>query len=616
MPALFLYLLKLSVSLGLVWLFYQLVLRQLTFYYWNRWYLLGYTLLSFFIPFINIDPVLQRHQWADSGLLQWVPLINEPAGENQMVSRTASFGPWDIAGLMVLTGTGVMLARLFIQLISIRNMRKKAELIPGTGMKLYQVNDPIIPFSFGHSIFINRGQHSEAELQEIIRHEFVHVKEKHSIDILWCEWLCIINWYNPFAWLLRRAVRQNLEYIADQQVIGQGFDRKAYQYLLLRVIGNQQYSIAPKFNFSSLKKRIAMMNKLRSTKIHLVRFLFLLPVVLVTLVAFRKANLPPGPLNGLHVQDTIPPAIPKPVITLPDAIASISVMKGKDNPGVADPLEQKQEGLVLVKRKDGKKEIYDLKSSENLLAFEKKYGVKLEELLPPPPPPPPFPPPPAPVKSVVGRGSLQDLCEEWEITRDIAWFKLKDGSIEKYDLHDTAQKAAYLKKYGPVVATDNLASVTAPVAAVAGVQMTAPSKPTEHIVSGTVAPVALISGIQADPVTTAVLATPVAGVEINSDYTSRITGNEDILVTITRNTTKQQLEEYRQQMKEKGIELTYTETEYNDKGELVNISGTMKSADGRSNFVANGFRKLILAMIKKDGRTYFKVSVKGDREFS
>jgi BlaR1 peptidase M56 len=124
-------------------------------------------------------------------------------------------------------------------------------------------------------------------LKEIIRHEFVHVKQKHTIDILFAEFLCIINWYNPFVWLMRKAIRQNLEFIADNNVLQSGFDRKQYQYLLLKVIGVSQFSITQQFNFSSLKKRIAMMNKLKSAKVHLIKFLFALPLTAILLLAFR-----------------------------------------------------------------------------------------------------------------------------------------------------------------------------------------------------------------------------------------------------------------------------------------------------------------------------------------
>ncbi|MBK6828124.1 MAG: hypothetical protein IPG86_15285 [Chitinophagaceae bacterium] len=236
MVAILYYLLKVSISLALVFLFYQLVLRRLTFYNWNRWFLLGYSVLSFIIPFFNISPVLEKNEWSGSQVINWVPVVRSQSVADITVSEsTLSF--IEIAGLLLLSGMLLMFLRLLLQLLSFRRMVKKAACISDQGMKLYEVNDPIIPFSFGNSIFINRRQHTEPELQEIIRHEFVHIRQKHSIDMLWTELLCLLNWFNPFAWLLKKAIRQNLEFIADQEVLDHGISKKEYQYLLLKVTG-------------------------------------------------------------------------------------------------------------------------------------------------------------------------------------------------------------------------------------------------------------------------------------------------------------------------------------------------------------------------------------------
>ncbi len=248
MPALFIYLLKLSVSLAVVFLFYQLVLRKLTFYYSNRWYLLAYTILSFIIPFVDISLLLHKNEWSEINIVQWVPVIYKPAIEAG--GNTASINYWFIGSLFIMAGMLWMLVRLLIQFVSFRRMLKKAEFISGDEMKIYQVNDSIIPFSFGNSIFINRHLHTEEELKEIIRHEFIHVKQRHSFDIIWAEILCLINWYNPFVWLLRKSIRQNLEFIADNQVLENGISKKEYQYLLLKVTGNNQFSISTQFKFS------------------------------------------------------------------------------------------------------------------------------------------------------------------------------------------------------------------------------------------------------------------------------------------------------------------------------------------------------------------------------
>ena len=95
------YFVKLSISLGIVWLFYHLVLRKLTFYNSNRWYLLGYTLLCFFIPFIDISPVLQKNQWTDSKAVSWIPVIGD-YGRNEIIPVQSNdfFTIWNIVRLV------------------------------------------------------------------------------------------------------------------------------------------------------------------------------------------------------------------------------------------------------------------------------------------------------------------------------------------------------------------------------------------------------------------------------------------------------------------------------------------------------------------------------------
>lgn len=288
MPYIAQYLLKLSISLAVVYLFYALVLRRLTFYTWNRWYLLGYSLLAFFIPFVNISPFLERGDWIDNQVVQLIPVVNY-----QGAPATPSGEPdgWTLFLLLLIAGIVIMLVRLLVQYLSFRHIRRSSQLLSGDTVKIYQVDKNIIPFSFGRSIFINQHQHNEEELKEIIRHEFIHVKQRHTVDILWGELLCMLNWYNPFVWLIRKAIRQNLEFIADHKVLETGLDRKQYQYLLLKVVGAPAFAIASQFNFSSLKKRIAMMNKMRSAKIHLIKFLFVLPLVTILLLAFRNAAI-------------------------------------------------------------------------------------------------------------------------------------------------------------------------------------------------------------------------------------------------------------------------------------------------------------------------------------
>jgi hypothetical protein len=293
MPVIPLFLFKLSVSLAVVWCFYQVVLRWLTFYKLNRWYLLGYTLISFLIPFINIGPMFPDGPKGEPVVIQFIPAIGgSPHAAVAAASYSAGLSMWTILLWVLAAGSAVLFARVVVRWVSLVRLRRKARLIGGYGVNIYQVDGPVTPFSFGNAIFINQHLYTEKEWADIILHEYVHIRQRHTVDILIAELVCIVNWYNPFAWLIRYSVRQNLEFIADQQVLEKGVDRKGYQYHLLKVVGEPRYRLANNFNFSSLKRRIIMMNKMRSAKVHLLKLMFLLPLVAVLLVAFRHPGTP------------------------------------------------------------------------------------------------------------------------------------------------------------------------------------------------------------------------------------------------------------------------------------------------------------------------------------
>ncbi|MBS1663587.1 MAG: TonB-dependent receptor plug domain-containing protein [Bacteroidetes bacterium] len=287
MPSIILYFLKVSVSLAIVWVFYQLLLRRLTFYTMNRWYLLGYSLLAFFIPLIDLGPVLSKgdgHGYVV--VVRYIPSI----GRSVVLPAVEESGDhwWSVLIAAVILVSVFLLVKLGIQWSSLLMVRRRARLMKDGAVKLYWMDGDVRPFSFGSSVYINPKLHTEKEFSEIILHEYVHIRQRHSFDILFTELLSAVCWYNPFVWLIRYCIRQNLEFIADQAVLNSGVDRKGYQYHLLKVVGEPAYRLANNFNFSSLKKRIVMMNKIRSARLHLVKFLFIVPLIGVSLVAFRN----------------------------------------------------------------------------------------------------------------------------------------------------------------------------------------------------------------------------------------------------------------------------------------------------------------------------------------
>lgn len=340
--------------------------------------------MAFVIPFIDVSGMMNRHQLNETTLIEWVPPFR--LSFTNFRERTAfQFNTETIFIIIFLVGISVLITRLLIQFLSFRKMKKTATLISDTGVSIYQVDQKIIPFSFGNSIFINRLLHTEIELQDILRHEIVHVKQKHSIDIIFSEVICVINWFNPFAWLVRSAIRQNLEFIADKNVLEKGVDKKQYQYLLLKVTGYNQFSIAPKFNFSSLKKRIAMMNKLKSAKVNLLRFLFILPLLAIILLSFRKEiSSSLKRTNHLFSQKQIVSNDSVPLVKkTSDKGFDIAIWKNKGN----------KSPIIIIKDKN-ENEVERLTMDE--WNMKKEYFVNKYGQLPPPPPPAAPPAPPSP----------------------------------------------------------------------------------------------------------------------------------------------------------------------------------------------------------------------------
>ena len=435
MSILFQYLLKLSISLAVVYLFYYFLLRKLTFYNSNRWYLLLYSCCSFLIPLVNVYPVLKRNQLEVSGIVDYIPAVSSTITmSDPEVAQAIAYEDARLIGLwavvVLISGAIVMLTRLIIQYISFLRVKRSSMLVVADPIRIFQVNESIIPFSIGNSIFINQHLHQEEELREIIRHEFIHVKQKHTVDIFLSELLCVLNWYNPFAWMIRRAIKANLEYIADNKVLEGGLDRKKYQYLLLKVIGAAQFSITTQFNFSSLKKRIAMMNKKQSAKPQLLKLFLLLPVVLVVLLAFRSAgdNFRLNFQEPANYRDTIPPKPAKPEsprMHTDDFLKRNSSVRNVEI----------RNNILTIELKSGGKETYSLSKPEDVEAVEKKYGHL--QIVPSPPPPPPAPPKPALPRDV----------KSISITESKAVVVLSNGNKEEYDLTKEEELEAFQSKY-------------------------------------------------------------------------------------------------------------------------------------------------------------------------
>jgi rhodanese-related sulfurtransferase len=195
---------------------------------------------------------------------------------------------------------GVLLfgANFLLQLAVLLYQSYARPVIRDGRFRIVEINGNRAPCSFGNTIFINPANYDWDTYNQILIHEKIHVSGRHTLDILLAEIALVLQWFNPFAWLYRREVENNLEFLTDSAVLlHQEVERSAYQLSLLRVSApHMPFSITNNYNQSLLKRRIVMMNS-KSSSTHTVwKYFFLLPLLTGLVCALNK----PAALGATH----------------------------------------------------------------------------------------------------------------------------------------------------------------------------------------------------------------------------------------------------------------------------------------------------------------------------
>lgn len=376
-----------------------------------------------------------------------------------------------------------------------------------------------------------------------------------------------------------------------------------------------------------------MMNKSKSAKRQLGRFLFLVPVLAIILLSFRHSfKQTPG-------ENTV--ARPVLTDTIPDITIANSkgyyidikddngnctvVVKDKDKKEVkrvlltewnakddyyenlygeilsplTEPIKERikannpaitkvtiKGNVATVTLKNGKTEVYTLSLKDQKKAFEERCDIKELPIASIVPVETTVAEPVTTVKEV--NVLSETIADDFEINDNKAVMKMRNGKVEEYNLADPKEKAAFEKKFGKIYTP---ALTTTGVYSVVSVAETAEPSISTTVTVAPAKEVALIDEHGAITV-------------VEEDET--ITIEPDVLITITQKTTKEELSAFQAAVKMKGFELSFDETEYKN-GLLVKISGTLKSKNGQANFVGIDFNKIIISQVKKGDKTYFRI---------
>jgi len=302
------YIIHVSILVTIFYFMYTLLLSKVTFFKLNRIILVLGIFFSFLLPFIPA-PVKISYQGkqieSSTAIKQSVKniLVEKPASTNQTTGELSSIlkpeitivdsvseEHYDLSIIptIYLIGIVILLLNLLFQFFSIGSKIFKYKTADS---KIISIPHKISPCSFFGFTLIEKDM-KEGELKNhVLMHEDIHAKQWHSLDILLAELLVVLQWFNPFAWLYRKAVESNLEFLADNGMVSQNVEKKKYQYDLLQLaVPNFPLSIVTNYNQTLIKKRITMMNtKNSSTRIGW-KYLLYIPVIIFTITLLNHKN--------------------------------------------------------------------------------------------------------------------------------------------------------------------------------------------------------------------------------------------------------------------------------------------------------------------------------------
>jgi len=290
-------------------LVYEFLLKKETFFTYNRWYLLFCAVISFLLPLMKIEAFSTLVPAESIAVLTnvWLPEVFigntteniQYLPEVEISSATTTINWWFIT-----YGVGAFgsLFLLFRKYQNLSRMFSFKTISAEKNFKIIEVPGTTIACTFYKTVFLGE-QLSEEEKQQILSHELVHVKQKHSLDLIFFEVLKIIFWFNPLIYIYQSRISTLHEFIADAAVVKTTEKRSYYEQLLNSAFNTRNISFINQFfNHLLIKKRIVMLQKSKSKTIAKFKYLLILPLMLVMLtVVSCSEDTPEAVTNDMSI---------------------------------------------------------------------------------------------------------------------------------------------------------------------------------------------------------------------------------------------------------------------------------------------------------------------------
>jgi beta-lactamase regulating signal transducer with metallopeptidase domain len=292
MESFIIYIAKAAGLLTLFFIAYYLLLRKETFFTSNRGFLLAGLLTSALLPlaeytriiFVAPAPQMSAEQLQPIDIQQYLMMQQLIAAKPEPFTINWYY----VAIIIYAIGALFFLTRFIMDFMSIRRILKDNKIIKEGKFRLIDSEKVQSPFSFFNYIVYNSAVLQPEELESIISHEKVHSCQRHSADMIISQLFCIAFWFNPFVWLYKKSISQNLEFIADAVAIKQLADKRTYQRTLLKItLQPECIAITNHFYQSLIKKRIVMLNKKQSKRRNSWKYSVILPALAAFIFLFQ-----------------------------------------------------------------------------------------------------------------------------------------------------------------------------------------------------------------------------------------------------------------------------------------------------------------------------------------
>ncbi|MFL9835591.1 M56 family metallopeptidase [Chryseobacterium terrae] len=268
-----------GVLLGLYHLF---LVKEKTFTF-NRFYLISALLFSLCIPFATIETKEAIKEIPTTVFIEG----NEQPLEAQVITPRESFDYTKALLIGYCIVSGILILKIGYSIIKIKKL--KGRKIKYQNRTVFLLKQDLAPFSFLNTIYFSENSFKDSEIEDsVFLHEEIHVKQKHSLDILFIEILKAVFWFNPFLYFYKKAMINNHEFIADECVINKNKNIKKYQELILQeIIKQQNLPLIHQFNFNNTKKRFIMMTS-KNSKFSKAKKYLAIPAFAVLAIIFAE----------------------------------------------------------------------------------------------------------------------------------------------------------------------------------------------------------------------------------------------------------------------------------------------------------------------------------------